>query len=246
MFKRDPVPGEIIEVSIGRFRGFGLCPSAVIRPTNPFVQLVKILLNGGEVNPEGSPLDKYYKRVQPASAAEVVGLPKRHPLVKLPPLGAVLPWYFSEPEEHLKAMQTGVIGYYLQHNKADWTLEDGHTQFGPVSNRKLESEIERFANLIDSVRTEGYLEDRPPVLGNILFDDRGKKWVCDIKDGLHRVVVFAAFGMTLIPVRVLRTVDPVIVRRSASSEWTHVKSGLFTERQALKIFDRYVEGVRLA
>ncbi len=242
MFKRDPVAGEIVQVSLSRFRGFGLHPSALMSPKNPFVKLVKILLNGGEVNPETSPLAKYYKRVQPANAAEVVGLPKRHPLAKLPPLGAVLPWYFSEPEVHLKNMQTGVIGYYLQHDKASWTLDDGHTQFGPVSGRKLYCEIERFADLIDSVKTEGYLDDRPPVLGNILFDDRGKKWVCDIKDGLHRVVVFAAFGMTLVPVRVLKTVDPVFVRRSDSSEWTHVKSGLFTERQALRIFDAYISG----
>ena len=242
MFKRDPVAGEIVQVSLSRFRGFGLRPSALVRPKNPFVQLVKSLLNGGEVNPEGSPLDKYYKRVRPASAAAVVGLTKNHSLAKLPALGAVMPWYFSKPEEHLAAMRTGVIGYYLQHNKADWTLEDGHTQFGPVSDRKLESEIERFADLINSVRDNGYMYDVSPVLGNILWDDRGKKWVCDIKDGLHRVVVFAAFGMTTVPVRVLKTVDPVFVRRSASSEWTHVKSGLFTERQALKIFDAYVLG----
>ncbi len=242
MFKRDPVAGQIIQVALKRFRGFGLRPSALMDLKNPFVQMVKLLLNGGEVRPESTPLAEYYNRFKPATAAAVLRLPKNHALANLPPLGAVLPWYFSSPVDHLKAMRIGVLGYYLQHDKADWTLEDGHTQFGPVSDRKLICEIERFVELIDSVKAEGYLEDRPPVLGNVLFDDRGEDWVCDVKDGLHRVVVFAAFGMKLIPVRILKTVDPTIVRRSMSSAWPQVQSGLFTERQALKIFDAYGAG----
>jgi hypothetical protein len=140
-------------------------------------------------------------------------------------------------------MKIGVLGHYQQNNQGDWSLADGHSQYGPVSKRKIEFEIDRFEQLTHSILNEGVWGDLPPLLGNILFDDENDEWVCCIKDGMHRVAVFAALGIvTHCPVRILAVQNPIMVRRSLSFTWPLVVSGLFTEKRALRLFDEYVLG----
>jgi hypothetical protein len=242
LFKREPANGEIVDAALHRCRALGLRPSKIADPSGPLVKTVEWILDRG-YDPQTSPLAKYYRRVKPTTAAGVLKLPGSHKLHLYPPLGAVFPWFFCGPQETYDAMKIGVLGHYQQNNQGDWNLDDGHSQYGPVSERKVEFEIDRFEQLTHSILNEGVWEDMPPLLGNILFDDENDEWVCCIKDGMHRVAVFAALGkVTHCPVRVLAVQNPIMVRRSLSCTWPLVVSGLFTEKRALRIFDSYVSG----
>lgn len=230
---------DIINISFSRCRGFGLKPSKLDHPEQPLLQTAHQLYEDPDRPATSTALDAYYGTFRPASAADVLGLPQDHPLSWHHPLGAVFPWNAQTPWEQEAALWDGILGYYAQHNCAHWRIGDGHTQFGPVSLRKLELEIWRITRLFESIREEGYdKKNHPPILGAILVDDRTGDWVCDIKDGLHRIAACHVMGWRSLPVRIIGETTV----RSEYRQWPGVHYGLFTPAEALQIFDAYFEG----
>lgn len=237
-------PQRIIEVPLMRMRGFGLKPCVPASPNNAFQQAALAIVDKQPGWPERTQdiLDAYYKTWRPESAAEILGLPSSHELAKFPALAAIFPWFRMTPGAYLEAMEIGIKGYFLQNNMADWGLADGHTQWGPVSKRKLESEVNRFDRIVKFVGgMNDKLERCPPILGVLLENDETGEWVFDIRDGLHRAAIFSAFGMERVRVQTVPDISPT-VKRSESASWPRVQDGLFTEGEALAIFDAYVGG----
>ena len=228
---------------LSRTRGFGLRPCCPAATTSHLLRAACLIREGRRSTAEQR-LANYYQEGFPLSAADVLGLHRGHAAANYPPLAAVLPWFGMTPGDYLVAMETGIRGYALQNNHADWGVTDGHTQFGPASRRKICHEVVRLEDLLASVQQSGISEDYPPVLGCLLTDDRGEggqPWVFDVRDGLHRCAVYAALGYETVEMKLVANLGPE-VRRSQSAEWAQVRSGLFTEDEALTLFDRYVDG----
>jgi len=236
--------GEVMDVPVDRCRGFGMKPAQISHPDHPFIQMLQYMMETPEVDLVNNPLADYYKRVAPKSAAEVVGLTSSHALGSHHSLGAVMPWFGVGPDKMFEYMKRGMLAYYDQQDMPDWTIDDGHTQYGPVSQRKLELEIKRLHELLESIQlSKGFdRSNHYPLLGNVLANDITRDWVCDIKDGLHRVAVLTVLGDRSVPVRIIQTIDKSRISRSKSAEWPLVEAGWFTEKDALKIFDSYMEG----
>src|SRR5690606_4329352 len=105
-----------------------------------------------------------------------------------------------------------------------------------VSDEKVRIESQRLLNLLTSIRKKGYEQQYPDTLGCfILVSGKNYKWY--VQGGQHRAAVLAALGRETIPVYVRQ-----IVRREDVSFWPNVQSGIFSEEQALIIFDRLFVG----
>lgn len=239
----EPESDRVIRIELASVRCFGLmrinCPaepaSAVWLAASALAQGIPDLARGV--------LARYYETSCPRTAADVLGLPPHHELADYPPLVAVLPWMRMSPSEYLIAMETGIRGHSLQGGDADFGVTDGHAQFGPASARFVRYEIERLRLVVESVAARGV--DGPPPLGTLVVDDEhlgeAPRRVFDVRDGLHRCAAFAAHGIKEIDAQVVADIGP-ITRRSGSALWHHVQTGLFTEAEALDVFDRYVAG----
>ena len=71
--------------------------------------------------------------------------------------------------------------------------------------------------------------------GGFLVGSGHRRWLPTV--GMPRLPVAAALGIRKFTVRVIS-----VIRREESSTWLLVRSGLFSERAALLLFDRLLEG----
>lgn len=229
---------QVVDVDMRRVRVFGLSPCWPV--PSALCLAARRLAHGGRKAARGI-LEAYYATGFPPSAADVLGMDSTHALAGYPPLAAVLPWYQMSPDEYLRAMEEAIVGHAQQTGRPGWGVTDGHTQFGPVSSRKLDFELERLSSLVNSVRQHGVSSEHPPLLGGLVVDDRSAFWVFDVRDGLHRCAVFSAMDYQWARGQVVANLGPTVYR-SQSADWPQVQSGLFSKEEALSVFDRYIAG----
>lgn len=213
---------------------------------NPFVAHVAGYRDGTVTRYDGSALQQYFRRWQPRSAADVLGLDASlaGALANQPAASVVLPWAgdarFVDPDVRLDRVdrwnraETRAV-------RTELGVDAGHKHFGPVSDELGELEHERYARLADAVAAKGF---KPRVAegyigGQFLVHDGA--WALLVTGpGLHRAVVAAAFGVD--PLRVAIDKGPPMVHRSDVGSWPGVRSGLFSEAAALRVFDRILAG----
>src|SRR5690606_18181546 len=111
--------------------------------------------------------------------------------------------------------------------KSDESLE-----IDQASEEKIKMETERVINLVTSIKQNGYdTQSNDPIGCIVLVHEDKWKWL--VRGGQHRASVLAALGYDKIPVLVRR-----IVRREDVCYWPNVQSGIFTQKQALMVFDK--------
>jgi hypothetical protein len=119
------------------------------------------------------------------------------------------------------------------------TSKGGWNITGPVSEKKLYVETSRLIDLYESISKNGFEINSSPdgdinVVALIL---ESNEWKLIVQSGQHRFAVLIALGYVKIPVRVIS-----VVHRKDSSIFPNVLSGLYTENEALRIFDRFYCG----
>jgi hypothetical protein len=184
-------------------------------------------------------LRKYYGLVRPESLADWHDLQGEGcpGLFSLPPHAwALMPWISRSVEEHLRKVETAHIAENRLYGLASG-VEAGAKAFGPMDESKLNVEMQRLMSLTKSIMARGF---KPAAVdgdlgGRFLVANDRWRWLPSA--GMHRVPVAAALGVHEFTVRIVS-----VVRREESSTWPHVRSGLFSERAALALFDRLLEG----
>lgn len=180
-------------------------------------------------------LDAYYEMVQPANAADWLGIAgeKNIELQHAPAWGAVLPWRARS----LSSYQNTYEKAALEENRLtgrEIGIEDGWFLCGPVSKEKIIIESERILHVLRQIDTYGYKRS-DSVDGDVkatALIGKNQEWKWLITSGNHRAAAAAALGYESIPIRV-----NLVISRSDVMYWKHVVTGLFTQEQALEIFD---------
>lgn len=167
-------------------------------------------------------LIEYHDKNKRKSAAEWLGLSPDHRLSQLPKWGAVFPWTARTPEARLQA-----IGEERE-----------------LNNKRLEEVIRISALKLDyalkQISKNGFRRSNYPdgdIKTTVLFKD-SKSWRWLILGGNHRAAAVSALCYDEIPIRVNS-----VVRRDDVKFWPNVASGLYTENDALKVFDRFFDGI---
>lgn len=210
---------------------------------NPFIQTVKDYLKNGNIRYSGSKLEHYYND-SPANVAEMYSLEGElhEDLLTFPPGCVVFPWEncgmaarkeFREVQVKRETNRRG--------NKL--SFQDGYGFVGPTNKERGELEVSTLVELTKSIqknnynRGNGHNED---IKASVLIN--GNDYQYFIKDGNHRITVLSALGHETAPVRVLPTSIPAFIYRGEAKFWPNVRNGIYTESQALKIFDTIFAG----
>jgi len=188
-----------------------------------------------------SELKEYYENTQPQNAAEVLGLDK----TDAPELFEKEPWVAVHPWENrtIEQVENNRPNQTFKENKkngANIGIDEGWHLFGPVSEDKLNVEVERLVELLNKFENIEYkaYQNRNNITATILIDDKKSqlKWV--VYDGQHRTSILSALDYHYIPV----LVDKIVSRKNVKY-WPGVKAGDFTEKTALKIFDKIMNEI---
>jgi hypothetical protein len=111
---------------------------------------------------------------------------------------------------------------------------------GPSSDVFIEEEFKRIIALYMNMKKTGYKPWRTNngfIGGSFLLKNNGQKRFV-VLQGNHRMAVLSFLDKKRLSVRTIKGYLPV-VKESEVKEWPFVKNGLFTEDEALKIFNLF-------
>lgn len=234
----------LIDVPLDRIRALeGLALPCIPGSHNPLVETAAGYLEGRHDEYAGSPLETFYEAWKPENAAEALGLGETHVSPRLataPPYLAVLPWYPFGLDK-LERIRVPILYEENRIHGSELGPEHGTVLAGPLSDEKGDLEYRRLTRLVRSIEERGYVEGEAAAdhVGGLLLV-RDSEWRVLLRDGNHRVAALAALGAATAPIVI--TENGHCPRRAEASSWPNVRSGLFTEDQALEIFDRMFEG----
>lgn len=179
-------------------------------------------------------LTHFYSLVRPKNPNEVLGLfSKKTELEVFPNWSVVMPWDFETPAEWKQIVEQGVKSENLRHD-CDFDIDFGWAWTGPTSHQKCNIETKRLLSVLNSIELQGYIRSSLPdgdIAVNILAKS-SDEWVWQSVEAQHRAAVLAALGYREIPVRVRN-----IIRRDDVFSWPNVARGIYSEEEALAIFD---------
>lgn len=210
---------------------------------NPFIQTVKQYLQNGDIDYSGSVLEDYYNKY-PSNVAEMYNLKGEvhEDLIQFPPSCVVFPWEKCGMRDRKEFRQKQAKKETTRRgNKL--SFKDGYGFIGPTNRERGELEVSTLVELTKSIQKNDYLRGNghtEDIRASVLI--RGTDYMYFLKDGNHRVSVLAALDYETVPLRILPTSVPAFIYRDEVQFWPNVKSGLYTEEQALKIFDIIFEG----
>ncbi len=213
---------------------------------SPFVLAAKAAIVSGVENKDSSiiienVLSRYYATVIPKSAAQYLDLDvdTNNKLAISPPWASVFPWRARTLESYQQAYENAAI----EENRKNGTVLDitkGWLFCGPVSPEKIKIEAMRIDYVLKQINKEGFKRSDSSdgdVKATALIDD-SNNWRWLITAGNHRASAASALGYKDIPIRI-----NLVIRRNDYKYWPNVTNGLYSESDALKVFDRYFNGI---
>jgi hypothetical protein len=181
-------------------------------------------------------LRRFYAEWQPANAAAYFQLDVAadSALRDLPPWLASWPWDHHDIEA-LKAVREAIEKRdNALVNRGGVDIQSGWKFCGPVSDAKLDIEVERLLGVVESIRAHGFRR-RGMADGDIraaVLHHPDGRWRWCVYSGHHRYAVWRALDHRSVPVRIFH-----FIRRDEVAMWPGVVSGLFDAASALKVFD---------
>ncbi len=232
----------LIEVSFEKGRGLEIF-SLFNDSYHPFIVATKFALASNDYKKAlKDKLSQYYNLVQPQNASSWLGFDDG----EVPELDNQPAWLTLLPWENLSIEQkmNGRIDCAKFDNKEHGSrlaIDQGWRNFGPVSQKILDIEVDRLYKLIQSVKKNGIMRKNTESgdIGAIVLmkEDNSYCWVVEW-GGQHRAAVISAMGYKCVPIRVWQ-----IVERKDAHLWPNVQSGLYSIESALKIFEKIFSGI---
>ncbi|WP_083499543.1 hypothetical protein [Thioalkalivibrio nitratireducens] len=237
----------LMDVPLSKLRGLGSAAFPCTRDSgHPFIETLLEYESGKTRSYAGSALERFYQNWQPKNAAEHLGVgddPECAKLRELDAIEAVLPWSRNDPALQRANVEGAVTLTSLSESGRTMVARNRWHLLGPATEESGTHEFWRLIDAYRSIKGNGFQRrdvSDGDIRGTVMFD--GDDWCVWIGGGgQHRVSVICAQGFAAAPVRVFYHI-PTVVRREDSSYWPHVVDGLFTQRAALRVFDRIFEG----
>lgn len=255
---RDPIEAlyiaynssPVIYIPLEKCRAFQFVGFDFSSVKHPFVQTLVARQEGHCAEYAGSALQAYHRAFQPPNASVVLGLAPdsgSERLKALTALEAVLPWWpdtgHLKPENRSRAVRATARAEMRAANLPQG-IEPSMYWFGPFSERQGEAEVQRLFQVFDKIHEAGFKRNNDAdgdIRGAVMLRPDGAFRVL-INGGEHRAAVAAALGLKDIPIRLHSGVSRNLISRVDVAHWPQVRSGLFTQSQALEIFDRIFDG----
>lgn len=212
---------------------------------SPFYQAVQAGLAAAESRVDTARISEclrqFYDAFQPATIDAWFGLNSQNPvLLTQPPWSAIFPWRARSLDAYGTLVADAACREMGVYNNAGVDPGVFWGKCGPVLPAVIDNETHRLTLLVDSIRSHGYQrsneEDSDIVATALVNDDHA--WVWIVTSGYHRACVLAALGYTEVTVRINK-----VVIRNQWKFWPQLLDGLYTETEALTIFDNIFAGI---
>jgi len=194
---------------------------------------------------EDSALKSYYDVWRPSNAAEAFITFQTPPeAFELEPSYAfVSPWHTISIGDRKSKIAYNVRTENQDMGHISVGIEEGFGLHGPVSELKGNVEFERLISTLNSIERQGYRLDsiHDLIEGFALFDQKKEEFHIIIVHGNHRLASLTALNHEYAPVRL---VPPYIVRTEEAHRWPQVKSGLWSNNQAVGYFHSFFDAHR--
>lgn len=204
---------------------------------NPFIETLKEFESNPKLEYKNSVLHKFYTGWTPKSAREAIidftdspdAFANYHPLFLF-----LSPWTsltYSEVEADTRWWNRKDNS---EHGASHLSFpKDGWAFTGPVHFEKGVLEYNRTISLYKKIKMEGYDQTRGGVGVTLLKRENDYRYLVG-GGGYHRAIVMAALGFETFPARFHRN---SIVDVNDVHDWPHVRSGLWTKKQAVNYVD---------
>ncbi len=200
---------------------------------------------------EGSYLERYWAAWTPSNLAEYLGLDAGacHPLLaRTPPLHDILPW---SPSDRISYMQEE---RWMRRSDYRALCEAGAPparSCGPKPEWFGTTRFARLVSIYESIKQNGYVIRDDATLPHwqrhivVKCLVRGSDVRLVVAHGQHRASALSALGYETVPAVVHSgsSRGAVMVRRGDAAHWPLVRRGIFSQAQALSIFDRIFDAV---
>ena len=206
------------------------------RGFHPFAAAADELLASTDQGYQGSCLQAYYARWQPADALEaLIGAPAGPAALRGYPAYLMLaPWLDISIEDRLEWIRKTMQWEGKGSRGEAMGPEDGHGLQGPVSERKGAAEHARLKNVLNSIRSRGYDRRHGDLAAQVLV--RGTELRFRIVHGHHRAGALRALGADTFVVQL-----SAIVEIDAIDQWRHVQSGAWSRTEAEAYFHHHFD-----
>lgn len=185
---------------------------------------------------EGSCLEAYYARWQPADALEALIGAEAGPaaLRAYPPYLMLAPWLDISIEDRLEWIRKTMQWEGKAGNGEALGPEDGHGLQGPVSGRKGAAERARLKKVLDSIGAQGYDRRHGDLAAQVMV--RGNELRFRIVHGHHRAGALRALGVDTFIIQ-----PSAIIEIDAVEQWRHVRSGAWSRVEAEAYFHHHFD-----
>ena len=185
-------------------------------------------------------LEDYKNHVPITNCAQRLGLPPGTvpELDEAPPWLIVYPWVKQSIKQNIEHKNRETL-HENQRDGLNLDAWQGGASYPLADEAKLESEARKLECLLSSVESQGYRPEhyKDGGIGATLMVNESGERVWYVSGGFHRVCVLTALGHSSIPASVSR-----IVKRDHVNRWPLVRTGLFSKKAALDLFDQIFEG----
>ena len=186
-------------------------------------------------------LKNYFSINQPKNVSELIGFgleeANEHNIdyFKSHPLCAVYPWDDKHPKTcHYFAIANMKTEFELN-GGGTYQKEDGWKAFGPSSERLITVEYNRLVKVFDSIKENGYKEGMGFPSATIYLNE--DNYLLELQGAWHRTAAMLALNYEFIPV-IVSKLSTKVIKRNELKLWHQVKERLYTENQALSLFDK--------
>ena len=145
--------------------------------------------------------------------------------------------FLKDPEGCLPWLQYN--NQFVDNTEGNLKVSDGRQQFGPISERKLDYEIQRLDKVKKSIKENGFLPEKYEGYprGYFMQNNNGE-WVFNIVGGSHRVAALVSLNFDHIPI-ILQPNYPSVIFESDIDKWPKIRDNNMSKPDALKIFLSY-------
>lgn len=192
---------------------------------------------------------KYFDDFQPKNVEEYLNITLNNSSSSISksyllssPLHAVMPWSNQTPSERILFVEEFTKKEFEQYSKSTYNKQDGNKFFGPCSYRFIDVEYRRLTENYNKILDNGYIEKLGLIEVKLIFTN-GNQYMIEQGNGSHRTAILISMGLDEIPMLISNKTIKVI-KREESHIWPNVRNGLYTQEQALQLFDLKFNSLR--
>jgi hypothetical protein len=203
---------------------------------DPTGSMVKGVVEGASHTILVQQLKAYYLAQSTMTCSEIVQLPNNKTLREYPAWALSMPWEKISIEHKFNSYPSMLFRSRRQHSLSFLVEKNDEIMKVMHSEKGAKSQIQQTLNLLESVNSVGMLSNFKPPQIHILRKGNEWRWIMS-GDGNHRAYLSFCIGMEHFRVEILDWIE-----RDRVNDWYNVKNKVYSEQEALQLFDKVFEG----